>query len=278
MSVWLQVDSGSRCDPYLLQGNNYLPNDSRYNRGQNPQSPSNYRIFYKQLNDCNNIRTLDFLAHCRERPENIVYSVEFCNITLPACTRVLRPADPVKGLSANVVNIMDEPYIYVRVMSIENSEGTMIYTNNIEGGDEANFIAYFDRFSIGTNQDNAAGEPPGIPGVTVGANTYACDPPAIVPSGGEYGFTKYRWVHFKSCMEMPMRINLCSQELQVRISDRFGNDLLIYEDDNGGAGYPALPDSSLTPLPDPNLQTQILLGIKPIYKNEAYNLSQNNRY
>lgn len=271
MSVWLQFDSLTRSCPYILEktmsGNTWYPNDSRYNHGQQSQTPTNYRVFYGQLNDSNNLRTLGFLNHCRERPENLTYSVEFCNVILPACARVLRPADPVKGIGANVVNIMDEPYIYLRIVDIEHAEGTFIYTNNIKGGDEANFIAYFDKFMIGTNQDNLNGQPPGIPEISMGANvTYDCEAPTIVPTGTEYGYTKYRWVNFKSCMIMPMRLNLGSQEWIIQITDRFGNDIVIYEDDNSGAGYPeSLTNPKLSPNPDPNIQTQILLGIKPNY-------------
>lgn len=292
MSVWLQLDSSSRSNPYIYRNDNWFPNDFRYNSGQSPQTPVNYRVFYGELNSPNNLRTIGFLAHCKERLENLTFSVEFCTITLPACTRVKRPADPVKGTSEEIVNIMDEPYIYIRFVDNENSEGDLIYTNN-DAGEESTFIAYFDKLQLGTKKDNCASEPPGIPDQPVCdppvTGNWDCPPPLVVGSPPDsYGYTQYNWVVYKSCMIMPMRLNLQSQEFEIRISDRFGNDLILLEDDNSGAGYP--PNTVLDPIPvappptpenpnpvappyrpktqpkpDPDRQTMILLGIKPNY-------------
>jgi hypothetical protein len=278
MSVWLQVDSSARKDAYILNGNCWFPNDFRYNQGQNQQIASEYRIFYGDLNSPNNRATIGFPAHCRERRENLTYDAEICLVNLPACTRVRRPADPVKGIPESVVSIMDEPYVYVTISDIEHSEGNEIYTNN-DGGEKATFVAYFDRFQIGTNQDNAAAEPPGIPTQQppVDGNTWDCPAPCIVANTeieGSFNFPKYRWVVYKSCMDVPIRIDLQASEIKVRVKDRFGNPLILLEDDNMGAGYPALLidgeiDPCTPPLPDPNLQTMIVMGLKPNYPYEG---------
>lgn len=276
MSVWLQFDSGSRSNPYILQSNVegnliWVPNDYRYNGGQQQQTPANYRVFYGELNSPNNLRTLGFLEHCRERPENVTFNVEFCVATIPACARVERPADPVKGTPAEIVNVMDEPYIYIRLVDIEHSEGDLIYTNN-KHGFESTFIAYYDKLQVGTAQDNCSAEPPSIPTIVPecdppeSANTWACVAPTIVPDVDNYGYTKYRWVIFKSCIVMPMRLNLESQEFQIQITDRFGKDLIILEDDNSGEGYDQLvTQPTLQPKPCPNSQTMVLVGIRPNY-------------
>lgn len=298
MSVWLQFDSGARSNPYIFinttvtppnpcSDGNWFPNDSRYNPAtQDTQTPTNYKVLYEQLNTHNNKRTLNYLAHCRERPENITYNVQFCVLTLPACTRVRIKADPVKGTPQRIVNVMDEPYLYVKVSDNNNSEGDLICTNNgnPNGGDQATFVVYNDRLQIGTDQDNAAGAPPGIPTPTPcdidSANTYSCAVPQIIPTTGEYGYTTYRWAIYKSCMATVMRLDLSAQEWRIRIYDRYGNDLIVYEDDNACAGYPRnfaidpcvpVPNSSpisykppvVQPLPTPQVQTMLLLGIKP---------------
>lgn len=270
MSVWLQLDSGSRKDAYIILGNcnddlsaKWFPNDERYNQNQNSQTPSCYKVYYGELNSPNNRVTIDFAAHCKERRENLTFDAELCVVTLPACTRVTRPADPVKGLPAQTVNIMDEPYIYVTVADNDNSEGDEFYTNN-DGGEKSTFVAYFDKLQIGSNQDNNTGEPPGVP-------PYDCPAPSIIANVelGDYSFPKYRWAIYKTCMVTPIRINLEAQELIVKLKDRWGKPLVLYEDDNSGAGYNVLPNQKCkdrtAPLPDPNIQTMILMGIKPNY-------------
>jgi len=269
MSVYLQFDSLARSNAFIKgTDGNWKPNDYRFNTQHNlNQTPANYSVFYKELNDCNNIRTLGRQYHCADRPENLTYSVEFCTLTLPACTRVLRP-------DGNVVSIADEPYIYIRIMPVENSEGTLIYTNNIKGGDSANFIAWQDRFLIGTYQNNATDNPPSIPDVPipvsgivptqVGNPTFNCQTPQIVPQVGQFGFNTYRWITFHSCMVMPMRLNLASEQWQIRYSDRYGNDLVLYEE-NTTTPFGTKENPLPPPLPNPDLQTSILVGITPNY-------------
>lgn len=265
MSSYLQFDSLTRSDAFIKKGDTWYPNDTRYSDGQGVQTPSNYKVFYGELNDYNTIRTIGFLKHCRERPDNLTYSVEFCTAILPSCTRVKRP-------DGTIVNLMDEPYIYIRVLPVENSEGTLIYTNNSVGGDEATFIAYLDKIQIGTSKDNCENNPPGIPTIppecTSGSPepTFDCIEPSIVPGEFGYGYTKYSWITFKSCMVMPMRLKLDTQAWCIRFSDRFGNDLIMLESDNGGAGYPVDPENpDQPPLVNPDVQSMVLVGIKPNY-------------
>jgi hypothetical protein len=68
-----------------------------------------------------------------------------------------------------------------------------------------------------------------------------------------------RWIIYKSCMITVMRLDLEAQEWQIRIYDRFGNDVILGEADNDGVGFEHQPAI------DPDLQTTILVGIKPNY-------------
>jgi hypothetical protein len=301
MAVWLQFDSGSRSDAYIFKSTvvnppnpctdgNWFPNDFRYST-QDTQTPVNYKVQYKELNNHINKQTLSFLAHCREKPENITYNVAFCALTLPACARVRIPADPVRQTPETIVSILDEPFLYVTIADNDNKEGDLITTNNKYGADQATFVVYNDRLQIGTDQNNAAGKPPGLPTSCsdISANTYTCAVPNIIPTDEIYGYTKYRWAIYKTCMTTAMRLNLGAQQWNIRIYDRFGNDVIVLEDDNDCLGYPrnfavdpcvpnppppchhppcpAVPvtykQPAVPPKPDPRIQTMILVGIKP---------------
>ena len=255
MSVYLQFDSLARSDAFIKRSDDlWYPNDPRYNPQKDLiQAPADYKVYYRELNDTNNLRTLNRLQHCRERPENLTFSVEFCHLTLPACTRVQRP-------DGTVVNIADEPYVYIRVLPEENSEGTLIYKNKSGtgdgGGDESNFIAWLYKLQVGTDQDNATDRPPGIPGTMAPGNpTWDCPAPLINQTMDDYGYTTYRWCIYRSCMVMPMRLDLDST-WHIKFMDRYGGDLILYEDAIGAAEKPT---------PNPSVQTSILLGITPNY-------------
>ena len=318
MSIWLQLDSGSRSNAYFFKSNNttfqgqtgcsdgvWFPTDLRH--GNTLQTPVNYKIEYKELNTHNNIKTLNFLAHCKERPENLTFNVEFCSLTVPACARVKRPADPVKGIPEKVVNIMDEPYLYIEINDNENQEGDLICTNN-KKGTKATFVVYNDKLQVGTAQDGIS--PPGLPtDCSDDGNTYCCVVPNIKSDEESvYSYTKFRWAIYKSCMTTTMRLDLGAQQWNVRIFDRFGNDIVILEDDNDCNGFPRYvtdkciqkpcnvmphlnPPLSITsttllncdkvvyaqpampPLPDPNIQTSILLGISPNFNITSSNFN-----
>lgn len=264
MSVYLQFDSTSRSKPYIVKtigGNKvWVPNDDYDNATGTPyqqnrdlvQTPSNYRVFYKELNDTNNIRTIGFLAHCRERPTNLTYSVESCLVTIPSVALVARRDED--GNIVDYTSVLNEPYIYVTMLPEEDSEGLLIYSNN-RPADTATFIVWMDRVQIGTT-DNS---PP---------ITELPRPNEPFASGD---LITTRWVVYKSCMITVMRLNLAAGQWKIRLYDRFGNDIILAEADNGGAGYPATPDPNNPgnylgePAIDPNLQTSILVGIKPNY-------------
>ena len=141
------------------------------------------------------------------------------------------------------VNILDEPYLYVRMMPINHAEGNLIYSNN-PAADGATFIVWCDKLQSGTD-----GSPP---------ITDIVRPNPLLPLS-EINTT--RWVIYKSCMITTMRLDLEAEEWQIRIYDRFGNDIILAENDNGGAGFA----QAAAPPIDPNVQTMILVGIKPNY-------------
>ena len=252
MSVYLQFDSLARSNAYILKdlgaGPVYVPNDNYDNPAPalpyqaNPkavQTPSNYRVFYRELNDANNVRTIGFLAHCKERPTNLTFSVECCTLIVPSGSLIRR--ETPQG-AVNYVDVLDEPYLYVRMMPINHAEGDLIYSNN-PAADGATFILWLDKIQAGTADPS--------PPIT------EVPRPNDELTTGE--LTNPRWITYKTCMITVMRLDLQAEEWQIRIYDRYGNDIIIAEADNGGAGYAEEPPV------DPNLQTMLLVGIKPNY-------------
>ena len=264
MSVYLQFDSSSRSNPFIVRdlgaGPVWVPNDNydnatalAYQPNQDlVQSPSNYRVFYGEINDTNDIRTIGFLAHCKERPTNLTFSVESCVLTMPSNALVAR-ADET-GLITDYTSILNEPYLYVRMVPIKHAEGNLIYSNN-PAADEATFIVWCDKVQVGT----AVNSPP----------VDELPRPSPVITTGD--IQTARWVIYKSCMITVMRLDLADSEWEIRVYDRFGNDVILAEPDNGGVGFPATPDPNNPnnfidpPQIDPDLQTNLLVGIKPNY-------------
>nr|QBK87707.1 MAG: hypothetical protein LCMAC202_00430 [Marseillevirus LCMAC202] len=256
MSVYLQFDSSARSNPYIKRdlgaGVVFVPNDNypnnpapaspeAYQLNKNlVQTPTNYRVFYRELNDANNVRTIGFLAHCKERPTNLNFSVESCVVVVPSNGLVPR-VDNTGAIT--FVSILDEPYLYVRMLPINHAEGNLIYSNN-PGADDATFIVWCDKIQGGTD---------GSPPITEIDRPNPCLPISEINTA--------RWVIYKSCMITVMRLDLEAEEWQIRIYDRFGNDVILGESDNGGAGF----NQQEPPPIDPNLQTMLLVGIKPNY-------------
>jgi hypothetical protein len=252
MSVYLQFDSSARTDPFIETnlGNSmvWVPNDNYPNavpfnvyqaNRDLIQTPTNYRVFYRELNDANNIRTIGFLAHCKEQYTNLNFSVESCVLVMPA--NGLLPRINEDG-DTTYVSILDEPYLYVRMMPINHAEGNLIYSNN-PSADDATFIMWCDKVQPGTD-----GSPPIVNSIQ--------RPNPLLPVTE---LNTARWIIYKSCMITVMRLDLEAQEWQIRIYDRFGNDVILGEADNNGSGFPEQPAI------DPDLQTTILVGIKPNY-------------
>lgn len=252
MSVYLHFDSISRSSPYILRNiggsSVWVPNDDYDNPTGKPyqqnrdlvQSPSNYKVAYRELNDHNNIRTIGFLAHCKERPTNLTYSVESCMVTIPSVALVARRDED--GNIVDYTSVLNEPYIYVTMLPEKDAEGQLIYSNN-PAANRATFIVWLDKVQLGTT-DNS---PP------------LTDLPRPNPPFASGDLLTTRWITYKSCMITVMRLSLDDGLWHIRLSDRFGNDILLAEADNGGAGYPTPPPV------DPNLQTSLLVGIKPNY-------------
>ena len=255
MSVYLQFDSTARTEPFIQTdlgaGTVWVPNDNYPNAAVPPfnvyqknknliQTSTNYRVFYKDLNDANNVRTIGFLAHCKERPTNLNFSVESCVLIMPA--NGLVPRVDEDG-TTTYVSILDEPYLYVRMMPINHAEGNLIYSNN-PPAEAATFIVWCDKIQLGTDNSPAISDPVPRP-----------NPPLITD------LHTARWVTYKSCMISIMRLDLQAEEWQIRIYDRFGNDVVLGESDNGGIGF----SSTESPAVDPDLQTMVLVGIKPNY-------------
>ena len=264
MSVYLQFDSLTRSNPYITKNIGgsvvWVPNDNYDNASGIPyqqnadlvQTPSNYKVFYKELNDTNNIRTIGFLANCRERPTNLTFSVECCMVILPSVALVARKN--AAGQITDYTSVLNEPYIYVTMLPEEDAEGDLIYSNNRQA-DEATFIVWLDKVQLGTS-DNS---PP---------ITELPRPNAPFASGD---ILTTRFITYKSCMITVMRLKLDTGKWKIRFYDRYGNDIILTESDNGGAGFPATPNPSKPnnyinpPQVDPNLQTTLLVGIKPNY-------------
>ncbi len=260
MSVYLQFDSSARSNAYVqrkISGVDvWVPNDNYSNVHVSPQgfqqpyqsnpkqvqSPTNYRVFYRELNDANNTRTIGFLAHCKERSENLTFSVESCVVTIP--TNALVPRENATSGQVEYVSVIDEPYLYIRMMPIRHAEGNLIYSNNPPAS-EATFIVWCDKIQGGTDGTPAILDPIPRPNPNLSLNDV----------------NTTRWVIYKTCMITVMRLELESEEWQIRIYDRFGNDVVLGEEDNGGDGF----NQTDPPQVDPNLQTSLLVGIKPNY-------------
>mgnify|MGYP006932090337 FL=1 len=218
------------------------------------QMATKYRIYYRDLNECNNKATIGFLKHCKERPTNLNYSVEFCNVILPTNTAVQIPeytydtsSNEYILSSFNYRSILNEPYLYVRVMPINHAEGNLFSTNN-PPGNEATFVVWHDKYVVGSIADID----PSLP------------MPLLDVSGtGEQSFPELngraRCIVFKSCMITTMRLDLCAESWEIRIYDRFGRDLILLEENK-------LNQPSKNPPPlDRYKQTSIVLGIRPNY-------------
>lgn len=252
MSVYLQFDSLARSDAFIQKdlgaGEVWVPNDNYPNSGSVYQTsanliqtPSNYRVFYKELNSPNNTRTIGFLAHCKERPENLTFSVEACTLTMPS--NGLVPRVDEEG-NVTYISVINEPYLYVRMMPINHAEGGLIYSNN-PNAQEATFILWCDKIQAGTQEDPSPPIENPVP-----------RPNPLVEVAD---LQTARWVVYKSCMITTMRLDLQADEWQIRIYDRYGNDIILAEDDNGGAGFADVPAV------DPDIQTMLVVGIKPNY-------------
>lgn len=260
MAVYLQFDSSARSDAYIQRNdlgivppgstlwvpNDNYPNDTGLSYQQNRdlvQSSTNYRVFYKELNSTNNIRTLSYLAHCKEKLENIVFTAELCVVNVPSNAVV--PRVDSEG-AVTYMSILDEPYLYVRVMPISHAEGKLIYSNNPAAND-ATFIVWCDKVQVSNNPS-----PP---------NTGELRPPPPIDS-----VNNFTWIVYKSCMNIGMRMDLAADEWQIRFYDRYGNDVLVPEDDNGGAGF-IRPEEDGPPPINPDLQTNVLIGLRPQNKH-----------
>lgn len=253
MATYLQFDSSWRSDAYIqVPGSNppvWVPNDDYTNAALPPyniyqnnkgliQTPTNYRVFYNEIDNANNIRTLRFLKHCKEKPEFLNFAVELCSLTLPSNAVVPRLDDNGDRI---YISILDEPYLFLRVMPINHAEGSSIASNN-PNANEATFMITVGRIQLGGTQSPVVLDP--IPRPAPAAN-----------------LSTPLWLHYTSCMLQTMRLDIEVEEWQIRIYDRYGNDVIVAEPDNGGAGY----TGDVSPAPDSGLQTMVMLGFKPNY-------------
>jgi hypothetical protein len=130
------------------------------------------------------------------------------------------------------------------MMPINNAEGDLMCSNN-DAANDATFMMWIDKIQPGTEQSPPITNP--VP-----------RPNPLFPVDE---LNNVRWASYKSCMVTIMRLDLQSQEWQIRIYDRFGNDVVLGEADNGGAGFAG----NEPPQIDPNLQTSLIVGIRPNY-------------
>lgn len=260
MAVYLHFDSLYRSDPYIQKKigavAKWYPNDNYSNvhvslsgfeqpyqsDSKAVQTVTNYRVYYGQLTDINNKRTLAFLEHCKVKPTNLTYSVEECLAILPTSAVVPRV------IEGNVVytSIIDEPYIFVRILPIDNAEGNLIYSNN-PSARGATFIVWQDKKTFGLDESSPA--------------TSLLRPSAPVNVAD---LTLKRWIIYKTCMITTMRLNIMADEWHIRLFDRFGNDIISAESDTEpfaimGSGFDD------PPAVDPYIQSTVLVGIKPNY-------------
>lgn len=258
MSVYLQFDSKSRSDAYIEKdlgmGNVWVPNDNIPNTATPPfnlyqynhksiQTPTNYRVFYSELNNTNNKRTICFPAHCKEKWDNLTYQVDLCAVTLPANALIKKEVKNDIGEITNTeyIDILDEPYLYVKMTPINFKSNDLITGNNTPAIDSATFVIWQDKTQFGTQ------------------NTPLTNPLPRPNPVNETDLSFRRWIIYKSCMKTTMRLNLDANEWHIRIYDRYNNDVVIGEPDNMGSGYDYIPDV------DRSLQTSIVVGITPNY-------------
>lgn len=281
MSIYLQFDSSARSLPYIqknISGNLlWVPNDNYpnsttttlplsidpYQKNFNAvQSPSRYRVFYKEMNTPISKKTISYLEHCKERPVNINYNVENCTVIVPASALVAR-IDPISG-AITYVNVINEPYLYVRVMPITDSQGNLITSNN-PASDRATFMVWHDKNLVGeTNQPVITPAEPIDPDVSYipGPAPPVGFPERPLPTMPTTNLNQVRWIVYKTCMTTVTQLDLTSNEWEIRIYDRYGNDLILSEADIGPGGTIGFPEP---PNINPDVQTTVLVGIKPIY-------------
>jgi hypothetical protein len=201
----------------------------------NPNStPTNYKVAYTNFNTVINKVTKEWREHCKKTQDTLSYYVDTCVVSVPGGAYINR-LNPDNTTSR--VYLTEEPYIYIDVYPTDHSEGNKFATNNPEGY-KATFIAYTDKVSLGTTD-----VPPVAPAYTT---------PSL-NSG-------LKWIHFKTCMRVNLRLDLKSTEWVVRMYDRHGHDIILQEDP---ALMPAITTASPPPT-DPEIQTSILLGISPL--------------
>jgi len=262
MAVYLHFDSLYRSDPYIQKKigavAKWYPNDNYSNVNVAPitgyevpyqsdskavQTATNYRVYYGQLTDINNKRTLAFLEHCKVRPTNLTYSVEECLAVLPTSSVVPR-VDAGGGVL--YTSIVDEPYIFVRILPIDNAEGNLIYSNN-PAARGATFIVWQDKKTLGIDESS--------PSSTLSRPGFAIEVADL---------TLKRWIIYKTCMITTMRLNIMADEWHIRLFDRFGNDIISAESDTPPFGV--IGDGfDNPPAVDPYAQSTVLVGIKPNY-------------
>lgn len=257
-ATYLLFDSLHRSNPFIQKdlgaGPVWVPNDNFSNASGSPyqpsrnliQSPSRYRVFYNELNIGSNARTLEWLReHCKEQPANLTVSVENCFVMIPGGSMVRR-TDEVGNVY--YTNISNEPYLFVKLATIDHAEGGLVYTNNPAGND-ATFVIWGDQVPC-ILDDPPVTDP--VPRPTV--SCFDQLEPLI-----------NSWSLYSTCMDTVMRINMQAEEWIVRIYDRFGNDVVAVEADNGGAGYADQPSVN------PDVQTSILVGVRPNYTPKYMN-------
>jgi len=187
------------------------------------------------------------------------------------------------------VNILNEPYIYVKVKPTNKANEYPVVSNNLKSNDnssasynklkkivnkQSSFIAWCDKTvcaptinrstnspiapRIGRRDDNILERQGNIP--TTNGGTLE---PTIDKSPNTV-----KWVIYKSCMTVNVPgLDIYNTEWEINIFDRFGNMIVIPNDtgDYGlspSGGWVIDPDNP--PTLNPDLQTTIVLGISPL--------------
>jgi hypothetical protein len=264
MAAYLHLDSSFRQDAFFRSSvsSEYLANDPRNNSDlQQIQTPTNYKVYWRDLLNSNILRTICPIQQCVPRPTNLTFTLEIVTADIPA-NALIRRQDPNDG-STVFISVLDEPYIYVQLQSVNQSEGNVLSTNNIFGKD-ATFVLAIDKRDVGLTSSNSAMAYPYATSVYSSSD-------AITAVGTEAtpvpvaNLTELRYIQYKSCMKIPVRITL-QEELRVRFFDRYGNDVVLVETTNGptaGTITTKVPLLEQLSVINPSLQTSLLVAITP---------------
>ena len=210
---------------------------TRYTAGVLPDSvqmPTKFTVYNEDIDQTIPLQSL----------ESNKFDMEFCTAILPTSTSVMEPVYDINYnvISTNYRSIVNEPYIYINIKSVNESTPTSLYSNNPAAND-ATFVLWQDKYIQGSEDQI-------LPNSYIGES--ASD---FITING-----KQRWVVFKSCMNITLHFDLDSNAWNVRYFDRNGRDLILTE----SSELVEFPSENEPP-PEKYKQTTFVLGMRPNY-------------